>query len=87
MLLVGWLLGLQLQGVIDEYDHIIAFALLAFIGGKMIYDALTGKKEKGENEDKLNMWDVFCQVKFLKNAFKIPPKWHEEFHVYGGTYC
>ena len=38
MPLIGWLLGSQLVQYIEAFDHWIAFALLAFIGGKMIFD-------------------------------------------------
>ena len=47
MPLLGWLLGSQLERLITSVDHWIVFALLALIGGKMIYDALKG----GEGED------------------------------------
>lgn len=39
MPLLGWLLGSSFSDYIVAYDHWIAFALLAFIGGKMIYEA------------------------------------------------
>lgn len=45
---LGWVLGLGLQGLISAYDHWIAFGLLAFIGGKFLYDAF--KAERGEGE-------------------------------------
>lgn len=40
MPLAGWALGSGFQSYIEPVDHWIAFALLAFIGGKMLYDAL-----------------------------------------------
>ena len=42
---IGWLLGTQFEQYITEIDHWIAFVLLGFIGGKMIYDALRGEDE------------------------------------------
>ena len=39
MPLAGWALGSGFQFYIEPVDHWIAFALLAFIGGKMLYDA------------------------------------------------
>ena len=39
MPLAGWALGSGFQSSIEPVDHWIAFALLAFIGGKMLYDA------------------------------------------------
>jgi len=40
MPLLGWLLGNQFESYIAYIDHWIAFGLLAFIGGKMVYEAL-----------------------------------------------
>ncbi|MEG2140383.1 MAG: manganese efflux pump MntP family protein [Bilophila sp.] len=41
MPIVGWYLGLSVRGLIEAWDHWIAFALLAWIGGNMIRSALT----------------------------------------------
>jgi putative Mn2+ efflux pump MntP len=40
MPVVGWLAGLTVQRWIAAYDHWLAFALLVFVGGKMIHEAL-----------------------------------------------
>ncbi len=40
MPLVGWALGTTFADVITPIDHWIAFVLLAFIGGKMLWDGL-----------------------------------------------
>lgn len=40
MPLLGWFLGQQFAERISAFDHWIAFVLLAFIGGKMIVEAL-----------------------------------------------
>lgn len=45
MPLLGWLLGSQFQHLIEKYDHWVAFALLLFIGGKMILDVIRSKDE------------------------------------------
>ena len=46
MPLLGWFAGFKFKELIVSVDHWVAFALLAFIGGKMIYEALVlGKKE------------------------------------------
>ncbi len=47
MPLLGWLLGRQFERYIVEIDHWIAFVLLGFIGGKMIWEALRG----GDGDD------------------------------------
>lgn len=39
MPLLGWLLGRQFEQYITSVDHWIAFLLLGYIGGKMIWDA------------------------------------------------
>lgn len=42
---LGWLLGVRFQRYIVSIDHWVAFALLAFIGGKMIWEAVRGGEE------------------------------------------
>ena len=54
MPLLGSLAGLGLRDYIAAYDHWIAFGLLGFIGGKMIYEAF--KMEAAEkNLDPSNL--------------------------------
>ena len=57
---VGWLLGKQFEHYITSVDHWVAFALLVFIGGKMIYDVFAEKDEDdcGEKSDRLDMKEV-----------------------------
>lgn len=45
MPLAGWLLGKRFEGYITPVDHWIAFGLLGYIGGKMIWDALHEQSE------------------------------------------
>ena len=45
MPLIGWIAGRQFEKYITSIDHWIAFLLLAVIGGKMLYEALTGKSD------------------------------------------
>lgn len=45
MTLLGWALGVGFSSYITAYDHWIAFILLAFLGGKMIYEAFSGGEE------------------------------------------
>lgn len=51
MPLAGWLLGSAFAQYIDGFDHWLAFMLLAFIGGKMIYEALQNEEGNGEHDD------------------------------------
>ena len=39
MPVLGWLTGLALRSTISGFDHWVAFALLAGVGGKMIWEA------------------------------------------------
>lgn len=39
MPIVGWLAGEQVAAYIGEYDHWAAFALLGYVGGKMLWEA------------------------------------------------
>ena len=50
MPLIGWAAGLVLENFISSIDHWIAFALLVFIGCKMIYEAF----KKAEDREKFN---------------------------------
>jgi len=47
---IGWYIGAEVVEYIKDYDHWIAFLLLLFIGGKMIYDSL----KPGDEEKKFN---------------------------------
>jgi putative Mn2+ efflux pump MntP len=46
MPVLGWLAGLSFIELISGFDHWVAFGLLAFIGGRTIYTARIGSKEK-----------------------------------------
>ena len=45
MPLAGWLLGAQFAGYIQHLDHWLAFVLLAFIGGKMLWESRSVETE------------------------------------------
>ncbi|MBM9468530.1 manganese efflux pump MntP [Nakamurella leprariae] len=48
MPLLGWLLGSTFAELIAPFDHWIVFGLLAVVGGRMIWEAVT---DGGESED------------------------------------
>jgi putative Mn2+ efflux pump MntP len=50
MPLLGWLAGTGIENSIREFDHWIAFILLGFIGGKMIYDGIYNTNKGAVNE-------------------------------------
>ena len=46
MPLIGWILGKQFESYITDYDHWIAFVLLALIGGNMVYEAVKNEDDE-----------------------------------------
>ena len=48
MPLIGWLLGSSFEQYITGVDHWVAFVLLAFIGGKMLYESFKTDSEAVE---------------------------------------
>jgi manganese efflux pump family protein len=51
MPLLGWLAGRTIVDLISSYDHWVAFGLLAFVGGKMIWESFHEENESAENRD------------------------------------
>lgn len=51
MPVIGWLAGLTVQKWIEDYDHWVAFGLLAFIGGKMIREAFQDEEARESRDD------------------------------------
>ena len=49
MPIIGWAAGLSFRLYIQNYDHWVAFGLLSFIGGKMIYESIFRKKDKASS--------------------------------------
>lgn len=58
MPLIGWFLGSRFQVYISSFDHLIAFVLLAFIGGKMIIESHKKQDEACRNCDVLNLREL-----------------------------
>ena len=59
---IGWALGTQFENYITNIDHWIAFVLLAFIGGKMVVEAV--RPEEADTAEKemdppLDMKEMF----------------------------
>ncbi len=54
MVVLGWLAGRVVIDFIAPYDHWLAFALLVFIGGKMIWESL--RKKSDEEHQKYTGW-------------------------------
>ena len=58
MPVVGWLAGMTFQAWISDYDHWIAFGLLAFVGGKMIHEAVADDEDEGLVRDPTRGWSL-----------------------------
>lgn len=56
MPIIGYLLGTTFAEYIKRYDHILAFLLLVFLGGKMIYEAL--KDDFSGDNDSLKVGEM-----------------------------
>ncbi len=51
MPVIGWLAGIGLKQFVTVFAPWIAFSLLTFVGGKMIYEAVTDHGEESERRD------------------------------------
>ena len=51
MPVLGWLAGKSISGLIHQWDHWVAFALLFLIGAKAIYQALTERDAESKIND------------------------------------
>ena len=49
MPIIGWYIGYTIVSLIQAYDHWVAFALLAYVGGKMIRSGLRSEEEVRES--------------------------------------
>jgi putative Mn2+ efflux pump MntP len=50
MPVLGWIVGLGAAWLIGTFAHWVAFALLAFVGGRMIYGAMTAGKDASRKD-------------------------------------
>ncbi|MCH5191124.1 MAG: manganese efflux pump [Oscillospiraceae bacterium] len=55
---IGWLLGKQFESYITSIDHWIAFALLAFLGGKMAYESFKKDEDALESVVTLDLKEL-----------------------------
>jgi putative Mn2+ efflux pump MntP len=59
MTVLGWLAGSAVYDFISAYDHWLAFGLLVFIGGKMIWESLHEKTGE-EKKNYRGWWTLFA---------------------------
>ena len=57
MPIIGWLAGQTVVEIIASFDHWIAFALLALVGGKMIWEGFE-KESDEEKADQTRGWPL-----------------------------
>lgn len=50
----GWILGAAISRYISSFDHWIAFGLLTYLGGKMVYESF----QKGDKCEMVNVHDL-----------------------------
>jgi putative Mn2+ efflux pump MntP len=58
MVASGWLLGHAVERYLGRADHWIAFALLTFVGGRVVWEALHGDEEARVTTDLTTGWDL-----------------------------
>lgn len=56
---IGWRIGLVASNFICSFDHWLAFGILCFIGGKMVYESRRLKEEVEEAANPLNLYVLF----------------------------
>ena len=56
MPVIGWAVGRTVVDFIASFDHWIAFALLGFVGGKMLWEAFHHSEEKDKASDISRGW-------------------------------
>jgi putative Mn2+ efflux pump MntP len=58
MPIIGWLAGLSIRRYIEAFDHWLAFALLALVGGKMLWEARHHDSEMRSGKDPTRGWSL-----------------------------
>lgn len=58
MPVLGYLAGSTFAGIIESFDHWVAFALLAIIGAKMIYEAIADKEAESNGGNPLALGNL-----------------------------
>lgn len=59
MPMIGYFIGTRFANLISSFSHLVSFGLLAFIGGKMIFEAFSGDtEEEGGKEYKLDLKEL-----------------------------
>jgi len=62
MPILGWLAGMTVQSFIAAWDHWIAFGLLAYIGWRMIHEALSDEDDRPATDPSRGMTLVMLSI-------------------------
>lgn len=76
MPLIGWAVGINFSYLIAKFDHWVAFGLLSFIGGKMIYESfqLETNREKFNPLDNYTLLVLAIATSIALYRTKVPRK-------------
>jgi putative Mn2+ efflux pump MntP len=58
MPVLGWFAGSQLAAYIGGFDHWLAFGLLAFVGGKMLWESRHDEEARRDRRDPTRGWTL-----------------------------
>lgn len=58
MPVIGWWAGVAVQQYISQFDHWVAFGLLAFVGARMVLGALRGGEHDNDGPDPTRGWQL-----------------------------
>jgi putative Mn2+ efflux pump MntP len=58
MPIIGWFLGRQVERLVYSFGHWIAFGLLAFIGGRMIWESFAHDRSEADLTDPTRKWSL-----------------------------
>lgn len=62
MPVAGWFMGIGLASQFKSFDHWIAFFLLAFVGGRMIYEGMDQSPETQKNDPSKGLTMVMLSI-------------------------
>jgi putative Mn2+ efflux pump MntP len=71
MPILGWLAGSSIAGLISAFDHWVALALLAFVGGRMIRSGLDSDSSPSPNDPSRGGTLIMLSIATSIDAFAI----------------
>ena len=71
MPVLGWLAGTTVQRYIQAFDHWIAFGLLAFVGGRMLWSGFHPQRDENKNDPSRGLTMVLLSIAVSIDALAI----------------